>query len=420
MKEALCAGAKPTPSSGKEEVEMSRRSAFLSMAFSCVAHSYSHLLAPIFYIVVLVLEPEFGLTHGEAVLLILAGNTLFGVAAPLAGWLGDRWSAVGMIALFFFGTGGGMVMTGLADTPFMIAFWLAVTGLFACIYHPVGMAWLVRNAVNRGTALGINGMFGGFGPAAAALMTGALIDAFGWRAAFVVPGIVVALTGVVFFALISRGDIVELKEDRHVDPPTSRGDRMRVIGVLAVTMICNGLIYQATQAGLPKLFSERVLDFASEGAFGISAMVAVVYGTAGVTQILAGWLADRFPFKNVYQIAFLLQAPALLLASQLGGPALVIVAIAMAATNSGTLPAENCLVARYAPSGRRGLAYGLKFVFAIGITGGFGVIMEGGLYDLTGGFMWMFVVLAGLAVAATVIAFLLPSERKEVVVTPAE
>ena len=399
---------------------MTKRSAFLSMAFSCVAHSYSHLVAPIFYIVVLVLEPEFGLTHGQAVLLFLAGNTLFGVAAPLAGWLGDRWSAVGMMTLFFLGTGGGMVMTGVAETPMMIAVWLAVTGFFASIYHPVGMAWLVRNAVNRGTALGINGMFGGFGPAAAALMTGALITAFGWRAAFVVPGIAVALTGITFFALIAKGEIVELKEDRRVDPPASRSDTMRVIGVLALTMICNGLIYQATQAGLPKLFDERVLDFSSDGAMGLSAMVAIVYGTAGVTQIFAGWLADRFPLKNVYQIAFLLQAPALLLASQISGPALVIVAIAMAATNSGTLPAENCLVARYAPSGRRGLAYGMKFVFAIGITGGFGIIMEGGLYDLTGGFLWMFVVLAGLAITATLIGFLLPSERGEAIAAAAE
>ncbi len=92
----------------------------------------------------------------------------------------------------------------------------------------------------------------------------------------------------------------------------------------------------------------------------------------------------------------------------------------MVAANSGTLPAENCLVARYAPSGRRGLAYGLKFVFAIGITGAFGVVVEGGLYDLTGGFLWMFVLLAGLAFTATLIGFLLPSEREEAVAAPAE
>lgn len=389
---------------------MSRYSAPLSMGFSCVAHSYSHLFGPIFYVVVLALEPELGLSHGQAVSLILVGNLLFGVTAPLAGWLGDRWSAVGMMVLFFLGTGGGMVLTGLADTPFAIAFWLAATGLFGSIYHPVGTALLVRNAVNRGMVMGVSGMFGGFGPAAAALMSGALIDLFGWRAAFVVPGAVIMVTGVLFCALVLRGEVVESKADRRIEPPASRQDAFRVMLVLILTMICNGMIYQATQAGLPKMFSLRIADFAASGAFGISVLVAIVYGVAGVLQIYFGRLADRYPLKTVYQVAFLIQVPLLLLASQLGGPLLMIVALMMVTANAGSLPAENCLVARYAPSHRRGLFYGLKFVFSFGIASGLGVKLEGALFDASGDFFWMFVVLAGLAAAAAAIGQLLPRE----------
>jgi len=391
---------------------MSRYSAPLAMGFSCVAHSYSHLFAPIFYVAVLALEPELGLSHGEAVSLILVCNILFGVVAPLAGWLGDRWSAVGMMTLFFLGTGGGMILTGLAGTPFLIAFWLAATGLFGSIYHPVGMAWLVRNAVNRGMALGINGMFGGFGPAAAALMSGVLIDWLGWRAAFIVPGAAIIATGLVFWGLVMRGDIIESKADIRAEPPVSRKDAIRVGIVLLLTMVCNGMIYQATQAGLPKLFSIRVADFASDGAFGISALVATAYGIAGVLQIFSGRLADRYPLKTVYQIAFLLQVPLLLLASQVSGPTVVLVAILMVTANVGSLPAENCLVARYSPSHRRGLAYGLKFVFAIGIASGFGVKLEGLLFDASGNFVWLFTVLAALAAGAAAIGFLLPGEPK--------
>lgn len=133
------------------------------------------MFAPIFYVAALTLERDLGLTDGEVVGLIVVGNVFFGVVAPLAGWLGDRWSSTGMVGLFFVGTGGRMVMTALASSPLQIAFWLAVTGLFAPIYHPLGIAWLVRNAKSRGKALGINGFFGGIGPAAAALIAGALI-----------------------------------------------------------------------------------------------------------------------------------------------------------------------------------------------------------------------------------------------------
>ena len=104
-------GGWPHPASAAD------RSARLALVFSCLGHAYSHLFAPIFYVVVLSLETEFRLSHGGAVALIVAGNVLFGVAAPLAGWLGDRWSTTGMVGLFFVGTGAGMVLTGLARTP---------------------------------------------------------------------------------------------------------------------------------------------------------------------------------------------------------------------------------------------------------------------------------------------------------------
>jgi FSR family fosmidomycin resistance protein-like MFS transporter len=184
---------------------MTQPSSRVSMGFACIGHTYSHLFQPIFYVVVLALEKDLGMTHGQTVVLIVAGGILFGLAAPLAGWLGDRWSATGMMGFFFVGTGGAMIMTGTAETPLMISVWLAVTGTFAAIYHPVGIAWLVRIAKRTGLALGINGVFGGLGPASATLAAGALIDIYGWRAAFIVPGCIVALTAVLFLSrLLAR------------------------------------------------------------------------------------------------------------------------------------------------------------------------------------------------------------------------
>jgi MFS family permease len=387
----------------------SNASARLSLGFSCVGHTYSHLFAPIFYVAVLALEREMSLSHGQAVALILVGNMLFGFAAPLAGWLGDRWSATGMMGLFYVGTGAGMVMTGLAETPFQIGLGLAVAGLFGSIYHPVGIAWLVRNSINRGTALGLNNMFGSFGPAGAALIAGALIDAAGWRAAFLWPGLVVIATGVAFYVLMARGYIVETKVDRRIDPPTTRGDAIRALSVLTVTVLCTGLIYQATQPAIPKLFSERVADL-SHGVLGVSALVAVVYGASGVLQIVAGRISDKFPIKTVYLVCFGLQAPLLFLAAVAGGSPLVVVAILMVLINAGATPAENMLFSRYVPGQWRSLAFGVKFIVALGIAG-LGVKLEGFLYDLTGGFYILFVLLAGLAALALAVGTLLPSER---------
>lgn len=388
---------------------MSLTSARLSLGFSCVGHTFSHLFAPIFFVVALTLEDELAMTHGEVVALIVIGNVLYGVAAPLAGWLGDRWSATGMMVLYFVGTGFGMAMTGVSETPFQIASWLAVTGLFASIYHPVGISWLVRHAANRGMALGVNGVFGGIGPGLSFLIAGVLVDLAGWRAAFLVPGVVVLIVGVAFYGLVAKGLIVETKVDRIPDPPASQKDMVRVFLVLVVTMLCGGLIFQAAQPALPKVFSERLGDLTGDGVMGISALVATVFFLSGGMQVVGGRLADRYSLKSVYLLFFFLQTLLLLLVGSLGGMSLVVASVFLISANVGVLPAENVLIARYSPSRWRGLVFGLKFILYFGV-GGLGVMLEGIIYDLTGGFFWLFTVLAGLALAGGVAAVLLPSE----------
>src|SRR5260221_2350962 len=92
---------------------MTARSARLSMGFSNVGYFFSHLLMLLYPTVVLALEGRFGLTYGELLSLSIPGYVLFGAAALPAGWLGDRWSAEGMIVLYFIRTRRGRLLTGL-------------------------------------------------------------------------------------------------------------------------------------------------------------------------------------------------------------------------------------------------------------------------------------------------------------------
>jgi Na+-transporting methylmalonyl-CoA/oxaloacetate decarboxylase beta subunit len=63
----------------------------------------------------------------------------------------------------FYGTGVMTILTGFAQTPLMLALGLAGIGIFASIYHPVGISWLVYRTSKTGTALGFNGLFGSIG-----------------------------------------------------------------------------------------------------------------------------------------------------------------------------------------------------------------------------------------------------------------
>src|SRR4051812_29017330 len=96
-----------------------------------------------------------------------------------------------MMAAFFFGTGLALAAAGFASSPLTLALTLAAAGLFAAIYHPIGTAMLVEAAGDRvGRAIGVNGVFGNFGVALAPVVTAFLAQEIGWRAAFVVPGLI--------------------------------------------------------------------------------------------------------------------------------------------------------------------------------------------------------------------------------------
>lgn len=386
-----------------------------ALSFSCIGHLYAHVFEPIFYIVALVLPGELGLPYEQVLALIIAAKLLYGVLAPVAGWLGDRWSTVGMMAVFFIGLGLSAMAVGLTDTTLGLSLALAATGLFGSIYHPVGISWLLRNAVDKGKAIGFNGVFGGIGPAVAGLIAGGLIETIGWRHAFILPGAAVVLTGLVFLWFLHRGLVVETKADRAPTAAASKGDTIRAGIVLTVTMLCAGLIYQATQPALPKLFSERLDD--SIGVAGAAFAVTAVYLVAGLMQVVAGHLADRYPAKTVYVVAALVQAPLLALVAWASGLPLVAASMLAVVFNMAGIPAENLLLNKYTPAKWRGTAFGLKFVLSFGVSG-LAVPLVSLIRGMTGGFELLFLLLAGSAVMVACAATLLPAEMPKKTAAP--
>ncbi len=359
--------------------------------------------------IVLALEGEFDRPYGELLTLSLPGFIAFGIGALPAGWLGDRWSAAGMMVVFFVGTGAASILTGFARTPFEIAVGLTLIGVFASIYHPVGIAWVVRHAVRRGTALGVNGLFGTLGIAVAALVAGALTDLVGWRAAFIVPGAVCVATGLALLLCLRSGRGATARIDRVAPPPATRPEMLRVLSVVAVASLCGGLVFQANSVGLPKLFDERLAGLVT-GTLGVGGMVAIVYGVAGFAQIVVGQLIDRDGVKPVYVAVHLLEAPLLLAAATLFDVPLLLVAIAFVFLNVGSAPITDSLVARYSPVEWRATVYGATFVVGLGVSA-LGIPMVALIYDMTGGFTWLFVILSGLALVVFAAGLILPSER---------
>ena len=389
---------------------MSAQSAKLTMAFSNVGHFFTHFLMLIYATVVLALDGTFALSYGELLSLSLPGFILYGAAALPAGWLGDRWSAEAMMVIFFVGSGAAAILTGLATSPLGIGIGLSLIGLFGSIYHPVGVAWLVRNAENKGAALGWNGIFGSLGLGVAALAAGAMTQLISWRAAFILPGALCILLGIALSFCVRRGIVAAAKVDRKPEPEASRADIVRAFIVLTVTMLAAALISQAVTVALPKIFAERLPALTGGSVLGAGGFVTLVFLGSSLAQIVGGWLADRFPLKRVYVTCWALQIPFWFVAASLINLPLLATVMLVEVLQIFTLPAENSLLVRYTPARWRATAFGAKFAL-IGLSAA-AIPLVGMIYDATGGFYALLVVLTLLAAVIVAAAVFLPADAR--------
>lgn len=389
----------------------------LVVQFSNLGHLFTHLFTLLYATAVLHLPGVFGLPFGEMLGLSSLGLILYGVCALPAGWLADRYSQTGMMVLFFVGIGAGAVVTGLADTPADLWVGLTLIGAFASIYHPVGIAWLLAWARRQGMALGVNGVFGGLGSALAPLFVGAMIDHVSWRAAFLLPGAVALLAGGALALLWWRGTIRDAGADRVPAAPPEAGAALRVFVLLTLTMTAGGFVYGGLTSTMPKLFEDGLGLPLAASYTAIGAVVGLVIGLASFSSVVGGWLAERYSARSIYLVFWaLIIAPVALMVGTRGVALVALAAWTMFALSAFSA-AENLLVARYTPFRWRSMAFGAKFVLALGVAG-LTVRLAGTLYDRDGHFGQLYSLLAAAAVAAVAAALLLPRSQPQVAASP--
>ena len=392
-----------------------QRQALTAILFSNVGHSFSHMFTVLYATAVLYMPKVFDMPYGELLGLSSLGLVLFGVAALPAGWLGDRWSQIGMMVIFFLGVGAGAIVVGLADGPSGLFIGLTLIGLFASIYHPVGIAWVVAWAKKQGMTLGINGVFGNVGSAIAPVFVGLMIDYVTWRAAFIIPGAlsIMAAAGLLF--VWRAGWIKDVTKDRASTGAPDSSAFVRVFIVLTITMACTGFVYTGLTNTMPKLMEMGLSAAMASSYTEIGVFVGIVSGVASLSSIFGGWMADRFSARAIYIVFWVLQIPLLFVIVSLSDYTLLVAILLVLSFMLAFAAAENMLVAHYTPFRWRAVAYGAKFVLALGV-GGLTVHLAGWLFDKDGDFGTLFALFGGAAILAAAAAFLLPGTRPQVAV----
>ena len=206
------------------------------------------------------LMKSFGVDAGIAQWVTSIYLLVNGIMVPVSGWLMDKFSTrklfFGSMAAFLAGT----VVCAVAPNFGLLLVGRVLQAAAAGVQLPLvaTVPMLLFPPCKRGTAMGVAGIVMSAGPCVGPVAGGAVIDAFGWRAAFwsVVPiALVVLLAG--FFLLSNVGELKNPKLD--------------VPSVLLSTVAFGGMLY----------------GFSSASSAGFSSASVIVPIVVGVVALVA-------------------------------------------------------------------------------------------------------------------------------------
>jgi MFS family permease len=329
-------------------------------------HAIDHLFLLIFATAVAAIAADWGMIWQDLMPYTVGAFVMFGLGSLPAGRLGDLWGRRAMMVVFFLGMGGAGLLVALSSGVWTLAAALTLMGIFASIYHPVGIPMLVQQARNPGFTIGVNGLYGNLGIAVAAILTGFLVKHAGWRAAFAVPAALALLGGLLFLALVPKEDVAPAKRPKKsVDLP--RAVMARVLLVMTLAAISSSLIFNFTTNGNGHLLTERLRGLIDDPAR-IGVLLAIVYTIASLAQLVVGKLIDRYPLKYVYLPIVAMQVPLFLLASGAGGWPLYVTMLTFMVFVFGAIPFVDAMIVQYVDDRMRSRVAGIRLAVSFGVS----------------------------------------------------
>ena len=165
-------------------------------------------------------------------------------------------------------------------------------GMFASIYHPVGMAMLIEASRANGRTLAFNGVCGNLGVSLAAGISGALAYWVDWRAAFFAPALVLIVAGALYVWLTpDDGHHAKSRQAKPTVPLTPKVAAM-LFGLFLLIAFSAGIVFNVLTIALPKIVDEGMVKDVPLILVGGVATGVLICGA--IAQLIIGRLVERF------------------------------------------------------------------------------------------------------------------------------
>ena len=370
-----------------------------------IGHFLDHFMMLIFAKAAFDAGRHFGLSYDEIIIYGTLGLFLFGAAAPLAGWLADKYSRSLIIIIYPFGVSLGAFLCFLSSSPIMLGFSIGVIGFFAAIFHPVGIAMLIRDSNKVGVRLGVNGVWGNMGVAAAPVLTGFIILNSNWQLSFLVPSLICLIFGIAQLRGFKEIDIKEEKTKQKTSNGLVEGWKIVLLS-LTMTTLAGGFIFGSLTFLIPRIFEVNLSGISVDIAI-TGLLAGIVYAIASLSQVGVGYLIDRYSPKMILGFVGIGQFFLIYLSSLYIDYALFFVMLMAMFFVFGQVPITDAILVRYVDDQWRARILSVKFL--INLCAGASVLP---LVSLFLGYGYTFsdllTILSCLAIFVVISAYMLP------------
>ena len=370
-----------------------------------IGHFLDHFMMLIFAKAAFDAGRHFGLSYDEIIIYGTLGLFLFGAAAPLAGWLADKYSRSLIMIIYPFGVSLGAFLCFLSFSPIMLGFSIGVIGFFAAIFHPVGIAMLIRDSNKVGVRLGVNGVWGNMGVAAAPVLTGFIILNSNWQLSFLVPSLICLIFGIAQLRGFKEIDIKEEKTKQKISNGLVEGWKIVLLS-LTMTTLAGGFIFGSLTFLIPRIFEVNLSGISVDIAI-TGLLAGIVYAIASLSQVGVGYLIDRYSPKIILGFVGIGQFFLIYLSSLYIDYALFFVMLMAMFFVFGQVPITDAILVRYVDDQWRARILSVKFL--INLCAGASVLP---LVSLFLGYGYTFsdllTILSCLAIFVVISAYMLP------------
>lgn len=380
--------------------------------FVNAAHFLVHYMVLIFPTAVIGMSGEFGLSYGEMIPLATITMLAFGLLSLPVGMLVNPVGPARLLAIYFLLIGLASISVAFAGSYLSLAVTLLALGAAAAMYHPVGLTLVASVSHKLGRDLAVNGVWGNLGSALAAVITATLTQAFGWRFAFIIPGVAAVGFGIAYLVVHRPGRAAD-----KAGPPPQAAETVPVarpyhaLASVIAAILAGGITYNIVTVALPKMVEEFLGS--GQPLWAAGALTTLIFVCGAIMQLAAGRLIDRYTLTVLFIVLSALQLGGLLMAWAFAGPLVLVgLAITMAAIY-GQVVVDDAIVARFVPGKRRGLAYGAAYALGFAASA-LAIPLMGYLHAQGAGFTPVLALTAacGVVLLACAVGFSLAVNRR--------